>query len=311
MFNNIKNVKDDIVNKIFNASIMILINIKRLAIIPIFYRSILFLMFKKIFKFKLVFIAIIIIIILIFFHQIKLLSPLENFFQKIFLPIQLKTYQIANAIREKMDFLSSRKKIIKENKKLTQKIQELIIKKSQFEELSQENEILRKELNFVKKNNLSFVITQIIGEKNDSGLQTLIINKGETNGLIKGLPVTMQGFLIGKIIKVDKYTAQVLPIIENQSLVAAVIQNYPKTNGLVKGEYNLSLIMELIPQDIEIKVGDLVITSGLENNIPRGLVIGQIEKIINQSEELYQKAQINSPISFKSLNFLTVLLPSK
>jgi rod shape-determining protein MreC len=268
-------------------------------------------MFKKIFKFKLVFIAIIIIIILIFFHQIKLLSPLENFFQKIFLPIQLKTYQIANAIREKMDFLSSRKKIIKENKKLTQKIQELIIKKSQFEELSQENEILRKELNFVKKNNLSFVITQIIGEKNDSGLQTLIINKGETNGLIKGLPVTMQGFLIGKIIKVDKYTAQVLPIIENQSLVAAVIQNYPKTNGLVKGEYNLSLIMELIPQDIEIKVGDLVITSGLENNIPRGLVIGQIEKIINQSEELYQKAQINSPISFKSLNFLTVLLPSK
>ncbi|MBI4653207.1 rod shape-determining protein MreC [Candidatus Kuenenbacteria bacterium] len=268
-------------------------------------------MFKKIFKFKLIFITIVITVFLIFFHQIKLLSPLENFFQKIFLPIQLKTYQITNTIREKMDFLSSRKKIIEENKRLKQKIQKLIIEKSQFEELSQENEVLRKELNFVKKNNLSFVVTQIIGEKNDLGLQTLIINKGKINGLIEGLPVVTQGFLIGKIIKVDKYTAQVLPIIENHSLVAAVIQNYPKTNGLVRGEYNLSLIMELIPQDIEIKVGDLVITSGLENNIPRGLVIGQVEKIISQSEELYQKAQINSPISFKSLNFLTILLPSK
>lgn len=268
-------------------------------------------MTKKILKFKLIFITIAIIILLIFFHQIKLLSPLENFFQKIFLPIQSKTYQIANKIQEKTNFLSSRKKIMEENKKLKQEILKLIIKKSQLEELSQENEILRKELNFIKKNNLSFVETQIIGEKNDLGFQTFIIDKGEINGLIEGLPVTTQGFLIGKIIKVDKYTAQVLPIIESHSLIAAVIQNYPKTSGLVKGEFNLSLIMELIPQDIKIKVGDLVITSGLENNIPRGLVIGQIEKIINQPEELYQKAQINSPISFKSLNFLTVLLPSR
>ncbi len=268
-------------------------------------------MLKKILKFKLFFIATAIIILLIFFHQIKLLSPLENFFQKIFLPIQLKTYQIANNIQEKANFLSSKEKIIQENKKLKQEIQNLIIKKGQLEELSQENEILRKELNFIKKNNFPFVITQIIGKKNDLGFQTLIINKGKDDGLIEGLPVTTQGFLIGKIIKADKYTAQILPITENHSLIAAIIQNYPKTNGLVKGEYNLSLIMELIPQDIKIQVGDLVITSGLENNIPRGLVIGQIEKIINQPEELFQKAQINSPISFKGLNFLTVLLPSK
>ncbi|MFH1838645.1 MAG: rod shape-determining protein MreC [Candidatus Kuenenbacteria bacterium] len=268
-------------------------------------------MIKKILKIKLVFIAIIIIILLIFFHQIKLLLPLENFFQKIFLPIQLKTYQTTNKIQEKTIFLSSKKKIIEENKKLKQEIQKLIIKKSQLDELTQENEILRKELNFIKKNNFPFIVTQIIGEKNDLGFQTLIINKGKIDGLIEGLPVITQGFLIGKIVKVDKYIAQVLPIKENHSLVAAVIQNYPKTNGLVKGEYNLSLIMELIPQDIKIKIGDLVITSGLENNIPRGLVIGQVEKIINSSEELYQKAQINSPISFKNLNFLTVLLPSK
>ncbi|MEK7167065.1 MAG: rod shape-determining protein MreC [Patescibacteria group bacterium] len=268
-------------------------------------------MLKLIFKFRLFFIIITTIILLIFFHQIKLLLPLENFFQKIFLPIQLKTYQIANKIREKTFFLSSKEKIIQENKKLKQEIQNLIVKKGQIEELSQENEILRKELNFIKKNNLPFVISQIIGGKNDLGFQTLIINKGKNDGLIEGLPVITQGFLIGKIIKVDKYTAQILPITENHSLIAAVIQNYPKTNGLVKGEYNLSLIMELIPQDIKIQVGDLVITSGLENNIPRGLVVGQIEKIINSSEELFQKAQINSPISFKSLNFLTVLLPSK
>mgnify|MGYP001597270687 FL=1 len=67
--------------------------------------------------------------------------------------------------------------------------------------------------------------------------------------------------------------------------------------------------MELIPKDVKLKVGDLIITSGLEDHIPRGLIVGQIEKIINQSEELYQKAQINLPVSFKNLNILMVLLP--
>ncbi|MFH0755548.1 MAG: rod shape-determining protein MreC [bacterium] len=265
-------------------------------------------MFKIILKFKLIFIVITIIVLFIFFHQIKLLAPLENVFKKIFLPFQSKTYQIADKIQEKT---LSPKETREENKKLKKEIQELIIEKSQLEELSQENEALRKELNFVKKNNLSFVITQVIGEKNDLGFQTLIIDKGEADGLIEGLPVTTQGFLIGKIIKVDKYTAQILPIIESHSLVAATIQNFSKTSGLVKGEYNLSLIMELIPKDVEIKVGDLVITSGLEDNIPRGLIIGQVEKTTNQSEELYKKAQINSPVYFKDLNILTVLLPSK
>lgn len=265
-------------------------------------------MLEKILKFKLVFLIIIIATLLIFFHQVKWLSPLENFFQKIFLPIQSKIYQIANEAQTKMDFLFS-KKIIEENKKLREEAQKKIVKESLLKELFSENEILRKELNFIKKNNFRFKMVQIIGEKNELGFQTIIINKGRTDGLIEGLPVITHGFLIGKIIKVDQYTAQILPITENHSLVAATIQNYSKTSGLVKGEYNLSLVMELIPKDVKLKVGDLIITSGLEDHIPRGLIVGQIEKIINQSEELYQKAQINLPVSFKNLNILMVLLP--
>jgi len=266
-------------------------------------------MFKVFLKFKIFFIIIGIIIFLIFFHQIKLLLPLENFLKRILLPIQLKIYQTTNIIQENFNFLSF-KKIAEENKRLEIEIQERVIEKSFLKELSQENETLRKELNFIKKNNYSFKIAQIVGEKNDLDLQVYIIDKGEVDGLIEGLPVITQGFLIGKIIKVDKYTAQVLPITENHSLVASTIQNYSKTSGLVKGEYNLSLLMELILKDIEIKVGDLVITSGLENNIPRGLIIGQIEKITSQPEELYQKVQINSLVSFKKLNILTILLPN-
>ncbi|MEK9129918.1 MAG: hypothetical protein AAB526_00740, partial [Patescibacteria group bacterium] len=117
-------------------------------------------MLEKILKFKLVFLIIIIATLLIFFHQVKWLSPLENFFQKIFLPIQSKIYQIANETQTKMDFLFS-KKIIEENKKLREEAQKKIVKESLLKELFSENEILRKELNFIKKNNFRFKMVQI------------------------------------------------------------------------------------------------------------------------------------------------------
>jgi len=112
-------------------------------------------MFKVFLKFKIFFIIIGIIIFLIFFHQIKLLLPLENFLKRILLPIQLKIYQTTNIIQENFNFLSF-KKIAEENKRLEIEIQERVIEKSFLKELSQENETLRKELNFIKKNNYSF-----------------------------------------------------------------------------------------------------------------------------------------------------------
>ena len=67
--------------------------------------------------------------------------------------------------------------------------------------------------------------------------------------------------------------------------------------------------IDLIPIDKQIKSGDIVVTSGLENYIPRGLIIGEIENVETKPSDLFQKAIIKILTPFNNLRILTILKP--
>src|SRR3989344_4049004 len=69
------------------------------------------------------------------------------------------------------------------------------------------------------------------------------------------------GVMVGKIYDVYADHSKVLLLTDNQSRVAATIQNLNNTTGLVEGQFGLSFAMTNIPQDQEVKNGDLIVTS--------------------------------------------------
>ena len=68
------------------------------------------------------------------------------------------------------------------------------------------------------------------------------------------------------------------------------------------------MLLDLIPQDQEINIGDLVITSGLENNIPRGLLIGEVVEVISQVGQIFKQAKIIPPFNYQNLQTLTLII---
>lgn len=98
-----------------------------------------------------------------------------------------------------------------------------------------------------------------------------------------------------------------LLVTDSQSRLAAVVQNTDLAPGLVEGQMGLSLKMDLVPREKSIKLGDVVITSGLEADIPQGLVIGSIEKITTEPQDLFQKAILKPLVALDNLNLVTVL----
>jgi cell shape-determining protein MreC len=93
-------------------------------------------------------------------------------------------------------------------------------------------------------------------------------------------------------------------------LAAAVQgQNDQKTSGVVEGDLGLTIKMDFIPQAEKIKVDDIVVTSGLEKNIPRGLVIGKIIQVNSDSNEIWQKATVESLMNLEDLTIVSILPP--
>ncbi|NCO05124.1 MAG: rod shape-determining protein MreC [Candidatus Magasanikbacteria bacterium] len=178
----------------------------------------------------------------------------------------------------------------------------------QLEILQEENQELQKQLLFFSSTPYEHVGAQIIGRNVDPVANTIILNKGETNNISIGNPViTEEGILIGKIAKVEKDTSIVRLLQDGQSKIAATIRNEEKTIGLIEGGYGLSVQMNTIPQNQNVDIGDTVMTSGLEQGIPRGLYIGKISEVQKEAYQPFQEAIVIPAIDSRTLHIVSVI----
>ena len=141
--------------------------------------------------------------------------------------------------------------------------------------------------------------------------QTLIIGKGERDGLRPGLAVLGgRGIVIGKIVSTKDHLSEICLTVNPECKLAAAIQNEDKTSGIAQGDLGLTIKMSFIPQTKKIEEGDTVITSGLEQDIPKGLVIGSVSQVHKENNELWQNAIIEPLIDFNDMTIVSVLLPN-
>lgn len=264
----------------------------------------------KLFRFNTVFLAV--IGLLIFFHYLRVLAPIENLILNILNPVQEKIYNLGKNLN---NFCSSTV-----DQSLYDEISKLAIENAKLKILEKENQILKEKLNFFEENQNKFVLARIIGQ-DPLESNALILNKGEESGIKIGFPVIVnEGIMIGKIVKVEKNVSTVLFLTDSRSKVAAFVlkqnegsekQNAKEqfVSGIVLGKHGLSIRMELIPQNEKITRGDLVITSGLEKDIPQGLLIGKIDSVTNEAEAVFQSAAVKSFALFDNLSIVAVIIP--
>ena len=197
-------------------------------------------------------------------------------------------------------------KIIKQNSSLVKENLDLQGQLAKLNEVSYENEVLKKELNFSQTQNTSSILipSAIIGRASGY-LKSVTIDKGEKDGLISGQAVISEGFLVGIISSVKSDSADVKLITDYNSLVPAILQNSRGT-GLLRGGLE-GLIVEDIPLNIGIQPGETVVTSGLGGQIPAGIIIGKVQSPISKPGEIFQKVSVESPIDFSGLEVLFVV----
>lgn len=248
-----------------------------------------------------------IIFVLITLHFIGILRPIENILLRIFIPTKEIFYTFGDKVSGFFSFWGSIRHISKENKDLRLKLEKSLVDKTKLEELEKENNELREQLSYKKKSPYNLVPAKVIGKDSSNISRTLDINKGLKEGIKKdNFVIISDGILTGKVVEAyDKYS-KVLLIIDIYSRIQAHIQD-SSADGIVSGEHGLGLVMELIPQDKVVKKGDIVTTFDLEKK-SYDLLIGEIEEVDSGDNELFQKARIKSPVDFKELNYVFVVI---
>lgn len=251
-----------------------------------------------------------VVFLLFFLHYLNVLRPVESLVMWIFEPVQRVVYQASSGISSFYTDNKTKDQLAREVERLTNDLQASLQDKSYIAVLEEENAFLRNQLTVSERMKRKVLIGYVITRNTDENINTITIDQGFKDGVLVGAPVLVSdGIMVGKVMRTNEYSSVVLLVNDHTSQVAASIQNIDKTIGIVQGEYGLGVKMELIPQTEEINEGDIVITSGVEEYIPRGLVLGTIDTVIKSEESLFQEAVIRLPVDLTKIHMVSVLKP--
>ncbi len=248
-------------------------------------------------------IALVLLVIVLVFGLIKWLPSVVNVAGYINWPIN-KFYQLSSSVR----LWGNVSSIVEENKQLKDLVALNIVDYVALSRLQNENAALRKELDFIREKKVNLVVASVVGRQ-ILNRSTLIIDRGSRHGIEIGQAATVGGgIVIGKIVEVSEQKATILLLTDPRSQLAVTPATVNGTNGLVVGQTGNSLLLDYVPQTTPLAENDLIVTSGLEDKIPSGLLVAKIGSIISRENDVFKQARLVIPIQYDAVENISVII---
>ncbi|HEY4691138.1 MAG TPA: rod shape-determining protein MreC [Anaerolineae bacterium] len=247
-------------------------------------------------------------IALLLLHESGVIKPLEDAAQIVIDPVQRALAGFFDGLAQTFDALRDLRDLREENAQLRALNDNLVSENVRLKELEAENVQLRGLLQFTQENPLyKTQAAAIVGRDPSPYRQFVTINAGRREGLEPGMPVITSGSaLAGRVAEVGARWSKVQLLIDNTSAVNVRIQS-SRVTGLAEGQPDGTLLVTQIPLDATVNVGDIVLTSGLGGNLPRSLVVGQVEEVIKRDIDLFQSARLRPAVDLNRLELVLVI----
>ena len=186
----------------------------------------------------------------------------------------------------------------KENEELKLVIEKYKSLDLNLEYLSNENKSLKKVLNAENISNVSnIILSKVLVDRNSPFLKSIILNKGSKEGILKGMPVTQNNYLVGRIVETNYLSSRVLLLNDLNSRVPVTLDTDSSQAILAGGGTNKPKL-EYLPDGYEFQDGVTVFASGKDGIFAAGTPIG----------ETTIDGEVNLFVDPNQLSFVTVIL---
>ena len=184
----------------------------------------------------------------------------------------------------------------------------------EVELLRAENERLRDALAFSESLSYENIPARVIGKEPGSFFAGFSINRGRTAGIERNMAVIaswdgMQG-LVGRIAEVGLTTSVVMPVFDANSFVAARLLR-TRHEGIVSGDgvAQGSLTMRYVPKGAqsELRVGDVVVTSGMSSIFPESIRVGTVEAVHARTYETSLSIELRPAVDYSRVEYVFVV----
>jgi rod shape-determining protein MreC len=173
----------------------------------------------------------------------------------------------------------TRKMLLEENRRLREERLLLNSKLQRYSVLEEENKRLRQLLESSMSLSERVLVAELVAVELEPFRRQLVINKGQRDDVYDGQPVVDAGGIMGQVIHVGPFSSTVLLITDpTHALPVQVNRNGLRAIAVGTGQDD-RLLLEHLPTNSDIKVGDLIVSSGLGRRFPRGYPVGTVAEV--------------------------------
>jgi hypothetical protein len=178
--------------------------------------------------------------------------------------------------------------------------------------LAEENVRLSELLDLKRQHWPHLVSAHVVNRDPQRWFQEVLLDKGQEDGLSVDDPVIAwsgnREALVGRIVESGAHTSRVMLIHDSLSSVAATVEGSNGEDGIVEGSNSHDLYLRYLTRDSHVKIGDLVVTSGLGGTFPEGIPIGWVREMGLDTRQLFLQARLSPAIISHPLRLVGVLV---
>ena len=178
-----------------------------------------------------------------------------------------------------------------ENKRLKAELRNSLAERQRYGEILGENRRLHELLDLRNQIQGSGTAARVIARGYDKFINTLVIDKGKNEGIVKDMSAITSKGLAGKVSAVRNDFADVMLLTDPNFSVAVRLQE-GRYEGVLAGTGHRYCILKYVPTEETIKEGEIVITSGLDGIFPQGVPVGRVAKVRTEGVEFFQYIEV-------------------
>jgi rod shape-determining protein MreC len=198
-----------------------------------------------------------------------------------------------------------------DNTRLRERLARLQIETDALRGERAENVRLRELLDLEERHPYNLVASTVVGRSLDRLGGSLTIDKGFNDGVEAGRAALTPDGLVGRVERSTPHQARILTLLHPDCAVAARIER-SRVDGILQWEFGTepTLNLRYVPSQEDVKVGDLVVSSGLGGMFPAGLRIGTVSRVALGANGLMKDISVRPAVNFRSVEEILIYLPS-
>jgi rod shape-determining protein MreC len=245
--------------------------------------------------------------LILFDHKLNGFGTTRVYLNSLVSPLQYLANLPGEMLNASASRLVSHERLFSENAQLTHDAMLMSEKLQRLTFLQKENERLRRLLNAPVNNHTERLVAELMAVDNNPYSHQIVINKGAIHGVFEGQPVLDDKGIVGQIQQVSSTNSRVLLLADvTHAIPVRVARNNVRL--VVAGSGSLrELFIPHVPHSNELKVGDLLLSSGLGNVFPEGYPVATISSIVRDESRPFAQVLATPIAQLDRLKYMLVL----